>query len=146
MKRYPIHFDARGWSHTIADTDISLVIYFGAVEALIDSAVYTELKVLFPNADVLGSSTGTHILGTKISDVGAVGVAVSFASSSVRSIALDIESVDQSYRCGACIGQALLRPDLKAIFIICDGLVTDGAEIARGLSNVLPSNVSVSGA
>nr|WP_302181390.1 FIST N-terminal domain-containing protein [Paraburkholderia sp. NMBU_R16] len=121
-------------------------MYFGATGIMQDASLYAQLRADFPCAQILGCSTGTHILGCSVQDEGAVGVAISFASTRVRLATASIEAADQSWECGVQIATQLLADDLAAVFVLSDGLATDGTALAAGMSWVLPAGVPVSGA
>lgn len=148
MKTYDLEWSTvGGWRHAVPlAAPIALVLYFGVTETLQDAALYAQLRARFPDAQILGCSTGTHIQGLNVRDDGAVGVALSFASTRVRLAAALIDTAEQSFACGVNIGTQLMADDLAAVFVLSDGLVTDGSALAQGLSSVLPASVPVSGA
>lgn len=148
MKTYELCWNsAYGWHHSVpASEPVALVLYFGATETLKEASLYARLRSDFPDAQILGCSTGAHIRGLAVEDEGAIGVAISFASTRVRVAATPIDAADQSFACGINIGTQLLADDLAAVFVLSDGLTTDGAGLAAGLSCVLPAGVPVSGA
>lgn len=148
MKTYELCWNSQnGWRHSVPDAEpITLVLYFGATETMKDASLYARLQTDFPRAQILGCSTGTHIRGRVVEDDGAIGVAISFESTRVRVAAASIGAADQSFACGVNIGTQLLANDLAAVFVLSDGLTTDGAGLAAGLSCVLPAAVPVSGA
>lgn len=148
MKVYKLRWEAQhGWRHDVPPAvPIAAVLYFGLTQALSDDSVYLQLRDEFPNAQILGCSTGTHIAGVHLEDDGVTGVALSFEAARVRLATVAIDTAEQSFACGVQIGNELLADDLAAVFVLSDGLTTDGTALAAGLSCVLPATVPVSGA
>lgn len=148
MKTYNLKWSPiSGWHGSVpASEPIHLALYFGAIDALQGGLPYTQLRRQFPEALILGCSTGTNIQDLDVQDDGAVGVAISFASTRVRMAAAAINATEQSFACGVQMATQLLADDLAAVFVLSDGLVTDGTGLAAGLSCVLPAGVPVSGA
>ncbi|KLU20649.1 hypothetical protein EOS_40345 [Caballeronia mineralivorans PML1(12)] len=98
------------------------MLYFEATETLKDAALYAQLRVRFPLAQILGCSTGTHVQGLSVRDDGAIGVALNFASTRVRLAAAPIDTEEQSFACDVQIGTQLMADDLAAVFVLSDGL------------------------
>jgi hypothetical protein len=57
----------------------------------------------------------------------------------------EIASADQSFVAGATLADRLSGPDLKAVFVLSDGLGVNGSELVRGLGKFLPPEVVVTG-
>ena len=60
---------ARAWSGDLSESESSgLVLYFGARRALANTARFEELRKIFPNAHILGCSTGGQIHNDDVVD------------------------------------------------------------------------------
>lgn len=79
-----------GWTPIAADPEkVSLVFYFGAREMLACGTRYRELREMFPEAHVLGCSTGGQINNSDVSDEEIVAAAIRFHSTKLRLVHQD---------------------------------------------------------
>lgn len=87
---------------------------------------------------VIGCSTAGEILGETVED-DTVTVAVSqFDSTRLTLLTADMPASRDSHRIGVDLAEQLSAgdADLKAIMVLSDGLRANGAELARGLSEI----------
>ncbi|MBA1432554.1 MAG: hypothetical protein FAF04_02905 [Epsilonproteobacteria bacterium] len=68
-----------------------------------------------------------------------------FQSATLKDHTCKIISNESSYEDGVGIAQELFDEQLKGIFVLSDGLQTNGSKLTEGISSVLPSNIVVSG-
>lgn len=122
-----------------------LVFYFGARDALSSGERYEELRVMFPNAHVVGCSTGGQINNNDVNDNEIVGAAVDFATTRLRLSREEIIDPGSSRDCGEAIGRTLHGDDLAGVFILSDGLNVNGSELVAGVCNVVGANVPLTG-
>ena len=73
-----------GWQRPPAAANAQMVMAFGHRSAFVDSAFTSGLASHWPNAARIGCSTAGQILGTDVSDEGAVVTAVHFDHTDVR--------------------------------------------------------------
>src|SRR6266849_5637365 len=85
--------EAAGWSRPNGKTvrnanghahKTDLVLYFGIREALANGARYEELRKMFPDAHVVGCSTGGQIRNDDVSDDEISAAALSFDATNIR--------------------------------------------------------------
>jgi hypothetical protein len=135
-----------GWRASAgALNDAGLVLYFGASDALATDRWYHELRALYPQAHLLGCSTGGQIQQTEISDTGIAAVAVRFAATRLRLATETVSDSSHSRAHGVALGQQLFDTDLVAVFVLSDGLSVNGSELVAGLVSTLGSGVRLSG-
>jgi hypothetical protein len=135
-----------GWSTAKTESaEASLVLYFGTRQALACGARYNELRGMFPQANILGCSTGGQINNDDISDDEIVAAAISFDATSLRLCRQDISGPHQSHDCGEAIGRGLLADDLAGVFVLSDGLNVNGSELVDGITKVIGSKISLTG-
>ena len=135
-----------GWrrgERPLAAADV--VIYFGSRADLADGQAFASLNQTFPNAKLLGCSTGGQIEGDDVREDGATALALRFQETRVKLARVAIDDASQSEARGEEIATALQAPDLAAVFVICDGLKVNGSRLARGMSRVSGPKVSLSG-
>ncbi len=113
--------DANGGTHK---TD--LVLYFGIREVLANGARYEELRKMFPDAHVVGCSTGGQIRNDDVSDDEISAATLSFDVTKIRLACEAANSPEESRASGVAIGKKLAAEDLAGIFVLSDGLNVNG--------------------
>jgi hypothetical protein len=136
---------AQGWRVTGSGfANAGLVLYFGLRSALADGARYRELREMFPNAHVVGCSTGGQIRNDDVDDEIAA-VALHFDHTRLRLACETVSEPAYSRSCGAAIGRALHAPDLAGIFVLSDGLSVNGSELVAGVLDGTGAKIPVTG-
>src|SRR5882757_2010743 len=138
--------ESRGW-HSSAEVrrDAQLVLYFGSSEAVGSEAWYGDLRARYPDAHLVGCTSGGQIQQAGISETGIAAVAVRFAATRLRLATESVRDSSQSHTYGAALGRRLSAEDLVGVFVLSDGLKVNGSELVRGLLSQLGSAVRVSG-
>jgi len=140
------HTRGGGWSAPFPglDSERTLVLAFAAPGYRDDWSALRELLDAYPASHVMGCSTAGEIHGAHLSD-GTVSVAVArFGGTRLRRATAD-PAGGGSHRAGREIGTALRAGDLRAVLVLSDGLQVNGTELTRGLGEVLPPGVVVTG-
>jgi hypothetical protein len=122
----------------------NLVLYFGSRETLGDARRYRELREMFPDACLMGCSTGGQIRGDEILENGVNAVAVRFDATTIRTALQDAPNPGGSRDYGRSIGRTLAADDLAAVFVLSDGLAVNGSELVAGIAAQV-GNVPISG-
>jgi hypothetical protein len=136
----------KGWSDpSAAASDAGLVLYFGSRQTLTLDDPYTALRELFPDAHILGCSTGGHVVDDDVSDEGLTALALRFETTALRVSKLKVKDRADSFVTGGAIGAALRDDHLAGIFVLSDGLRVDGSALARGISEAVGTGVPISG-
>ena len=135
-----------GWTAAKNESDdASLVLYFGTRQALACGTRYRELRAMFPQSHILGSSTGGQINNDDVNDDEIVAAAVSFDATPLRLCRREIGGPHQSRDCGEAIGRALHADDLQGMFVLSDGLNVNGSELVAGITGVTGSKIPLTG-
>lgn len=135
-----------GWNlRDSGPADPSFVLYFGARQALVSGERYAELRRMFPEAHILGCSSGGQINNDNICDDEIVAAAIRFSQTGVRLARQEISEPGHSRNCGAAIGRALLADDLAGIFVLSDGLNVNGSELVAGITEAIGPNIPLTG-
>jgi hypothetical protein len=146
MRIQKIVWDNRsGWMAPEAAGDVALLLYFGSRDALRCGARYHELCSLFPNAHIMGCSTGGQIDNNDVNDDVIVAAAVSFDATRLKVCRQDIGDPQRSRDYGEALGRALHADDLAGVFVLSDGLNVNGSELVAGISNVIGDKVPLTG-
>jgi len=134
-----------GWRTTKAQAAADLVLFFGTRAALACGSRYRELRETYPQAHILGCSTGGQIRNDEVTDDEIAAVALRFDATTVRLACEPAPDPDQSRRCGDAVGRALAADDLAGIFVLSDGLNVNGSELVAGIAGVVGERVPVTG-
>jgi hypothetical protein len=131
----PAHLDGPG----------SLVLAFGARRYGEEDRPLRELVAAFPRSAVVGCSTSGEIQGGLVDD-DTVSVAVCrFEHTQLRCALTPIATMDDSGAAGTRLAAQLAAPDLRAVFVLSDGLGVNGTPLVAALAAGLPAGVQISG-
>ncbi|MDB2562486.1 FIST C-terminal domain-containing protein [Sulfurimonas sp.] len=148
MKTESLYYDNTQWqfeTQTIENkSDVTLVMAFGDTDTFEDSKHYEYLKNLYPNADIVGSSSSGNVLGAQISERSIVATAISFNSSNTKINVVDFSANDDLEKVSRDLVASLSDENLKSIFIISDGLNMNGSILAQGV-NLEKENILITG-
>lgn len=122
-----------------------LVIAFGAREAFQDPGNIAQLRRRYPEARVVGCSTGGQIVRGDVRDDEIGVLAMRFERSAFALSQETIAAPGESEAVGRKLGKALDRPDLKAIFVLSDGTRVNGSGLVMGLRESVGAGVSITG-
>jgi hypothetical protein len=138
--------EGAGWSDPAnGSMGANLVLYFGTRRILADQSPYGDLKHMFPQAHVVGCSTGGQILGDDISDDTIAAVALQFEATQLRLAAEPLTGAEESRPCGERIGRKLCGEGLSGLFVLSDGLNVNGSELVAGITAAIGPRVPISG-
>ncbi len=129
----------------VQDPKKSLVILFGSSEFLESPDRVQNVCQTFSDIPVLGCSTSGEVFGSEIKDQSLVGAILQFEWTTVQTATEAIPDSSQSFHVGQQLAKTLLRPDLRGILVLSDGLQVNGSELIRGLNAVLPESVVITG-
>lgn len=139
---------ANGWAtlHPVhLDSPHTLVLAFAAPELADDPRPFTELSAAFPQSVIAGCSTSGEIAGTTVSDM-SISVAVArFEHSQLRRAFTSVSNAADSSAAGIRLAQQLAGEDLRAVFVLSDGLHVNGTPLVESLTRHLPQGVVIAG-
>jgi hypothetical protein len=148
MKTAQHHFVEGQWidrNTTLDANKCQLVLAFGSSELLTDPENFNHLRKLYPNADIVTSSTAGEIIQDGVFDDSIVATAIELENSSLKSIKTSISQHTDSYAAGVFMKDSLDADDLSGIFIISDGLMVEGSELVRGMSYNNTKKIPITG-
>ncbi len=137
-----------GWnSHfkSKLNTKANLVLAFGGRKALEIKDRFDEIKSFYPNASIMVCSTSGEILDTHVYDNSIVVTAICFEQTELKYFSTEIKSIESSYETGKILASSFAPQGLKHLFLISDGQKVNGSELVRGINDVLPPEVTVTG-
>lgn len=124
--------------------DVDLVMAFGDTDVFEEAEHYKYLRSLYPNAEIIGSSSSGNVLGAQISQKSIVATAINFSKSHLKVNVIDFDSNDDLEVISRELVSNLPNEDLKSIFIISDGLNMNGSTLAQGV-NLEKKNILITG-
>ena len=136
-----------GWSAPLPDFDSpsTLVVAFGDRSVEAEHQAVDELATAYPSSVIVGCSTSGQIAGTELRD-DVVSVAVArFERTRIALAAAEMSTPAASASAGSALAAQLAGDDLRAVFILSDGLQVNGSELVRGLVEGLEPDVVVTG-
>ena len=141
-------FAGSGWSVPTfppLDSPQTLVLVFGGAGFVEDATAIADLAKAYPQSSVVGCSSSGEIHGAHIAD-GSLSVAVMrFEKTTLRVAEAPIAGCASSVEPGEALAIALAAPDLRAIFVLSDGLSVNGTDLLRGIHRTIAPSVVVTG-
>jgi len=137
----------RGWPAALPDLDSpsTLVVAFGDRSLEAEREPLDELLAAYPESVITGCSTSGEIAGTRLCD-SAVSVAiVRFERTRLVRAAADVRVASGSATAGSALASQLNAADLRAVFVLSDGLQVNGSDLVRDLVGGLGADVVVTG-
>jgi hypothetical protein len=135
-----------GWSQLDAQMGAArLALYFGSREHIASGDRFTELKRRLPSATIVGCSTGGQIFDGDVSDDLVTAMIFRFEKTEIAVVGEASTESSSPFAAGASVGARLMRPDLKCIFVLSDGLHINGSDLVAGILSSVGSNVTVTG-
>ena len=127
------------------NTNETLVIIFGSSK--IDHIRDPLLKIIdfFSEATIIGASTAGEIIQDELYDESLVAAVIHFSATSIRAVHEPLHEADSAYEIGEKISKKLLDDELKAMFILSDGLKINGSQLTEGIFSVVGKNIVVTG-
>ena len=147
MRVERLSFDARGGLLAKAPTSIDpqFIIYFGPREMLATGETFSQLRTAFPEAILLGCTTGGQIHDHDGVDDNVAALAMHFEKTKLHIASEAIRSMADSRSCGRSIGKQLLAADLSAVFVLSDGLNVNGNELIAGITELTGDSIPLTG-
>ena len=130
---------------TSLDSKNTLVLIFASLDKLGVQEEVSKIAKFFPSSILLGASTSGEIFKEEVLDDTIVVSVIKFHSTTLEHHSCKTIGNDNSYKDGVGIAQELYSDELKGIFILSDGLQTNGSNLTQGISSILKSSVVVSG-
>ncbi|MBU0687282.1 MAG: FIST C-terminal domain-containing protein [Candidatus Margulisbacteria bacterium] len=122
-----------------------LVLIFCERELLKKQQGLAEIKKAYPKAKLMGCSTAGEIFDTRVTDDHLAISAISFGSTKIQGAQVGMAEVKNSHEAGVKLAKSIEHKGLVHLFVLSDGVVVNGSELVRGLTENLPANVAITG-
>ncbi len=139
---------AKGWTPALPselDSASTLVVAFAAARLGLAAPPLGELTRAFPRSRVVGCSTAGEILGDSLRDDTVTASVTRFERTRVETTTAQVSGPGDSAEAGRRVAETLAGPDLRALFVLSDGLLVNGSELVRGVTGSVPGPVVVTG-
>lgn len=140
--------EAGTWEHHPAARDVpraDLILVFGSAELIRHGPCIGDLQAAFPEAKMIGCSTAGEIMGTAVSDNRLIATVISFRAARVAGGYVSILDYPNSAAAAKALVERMDKKGIRHLFVLADGMLTNGSEIVRGLNEALPPGVTVTG-
>lgn len=138
--------DLEGWAgDDEQQADADLVLYFGSRAMLADGRHHAALTDRFPDARLLGCTTGGQMVDGDVDDGRLSVLALHFDDTGLELAEAVVEEPAQSIDAGISIGTRLASADLAGVFVLSDGLHVNGSALVEGIASAVGANVPLSG-
>lgn len=123
-----------------------LILVFGARPLLEQSEQLLEIASAFPAAHLVACSTAGEISGSRVMDNSLTLTAIHFEHSRVQASAVRLADLDgNSFNAGRQLAMNMEKEGLVHMLVFSDGNLVNGSEMVRGLDEILPTHVAVTG-
>lgn len=127
------------------DSEQTLLLIFGGHSFMQDDAPIQALCSHYPRSKIMGCSTAGEIFNHKIYDDTLSVAILHFKHTPLAFACSQVGENDNVEAVAASLAGRLKRQDLSAVIVFNDGLLINGSAIMRGLAQVLPENIPVTG-
>ncbi|MEY2764425.1 MAG: hypothetical protein RLZZ205_849, partial [Bacteroidota bacterium] len=122
-----------------------LVFIFIGIDLKNQDQLLIDLQGHYPNGHLIFCSTAGEIAGDKILDESAVCTAIHFEKTQIKIHRQIITDSADSALAGKNIAEALAGEDLKSVFILSEGTLTNGDFLIQGVNEHLKEKVLITG-
>lgn len=125
--------------------DPQLVLLFGGRHLLETGKWIDEVRQTYAGAHLLAASTSGEITDTSVTEDQLTSVAIALEHSRLKCESTKVEHAGESHAAGRSLAQRLAGEDLVHVFVISDGMLVNGTDLARGFNETLPAGVRLTG-
>ena len=139
---------ASGWSESlpvVRDPHRTLIVVFGASQFGAEPGIVEDMLARYAGAAAIGCSTAGEIIRSMIVDDSLVVAFAEFERTDLVTASAPVTTGAESFAAGQALASQLQRPDLKAVFVLSDGLTVNASELVRGLNSIMPTSVVITG-
>ncbi len=138
-----------GWSvknFPPLDSEQTLIVLFAAPEFINHPEPIQELARHYPHSKIIGCSSAGEIYGATVLDNSLTVAVARFEKTSLQIVKETVADTEDSFNAGKRVAQFLnLKENLRAIFVLSEGLKINGSELVKGLNSLASEQVVVTG-
>ena len=139
---------ATGWqvrSGDLQGTPPQLVLLFGGRRLLEATENFNQVRATYPGARIVSASTSGEIINTEVTEDCLTTVAIALEKSRLRCEVQEVKNAAESFAAGQTLARRLIGLELAHVFVVSDGGLVNGTELARGFNETLPVGVVLTG-
>jgi hypothetical protein len=138
---------ATGWYQPLPDMDSpqTLVLVFGNYKFKTLTQPFLDLRETYPQSIIAGCSGHGAIFAEKLMSNALVVCVVRFEHTQLRFAIQELENSQNSLQAAEQLAEALIAPGLQGVFILTDGIHTNGSELVKGLNRRFGQDIAVAG-
>lgn len=122
-----------------------LILAFGEKGLIKHPEFYAKLHDYFPLAEIAICSTAGEIYDREVFDETIVITALEFNHTPIKTTKVNISDYGNSLEAGAALANKILSDGLNYVMVLSDGALINGSELIKGITDILPENVLVTG-
>lgn len=150
MKIQQWHYLGGAWKENACTTGFDrskcqLVLAFGESSLITDEKILQHLRLAFPAAEIIFSSTSGEIVHDAVHDNSVVATAIQFEKTQIVCREINVKDHTNSHASGKYLMGQLKADDLTALFIISDGTHINGSELVAGLNEDNHRGIPITG-
>lgn len=156
MKLKTLEFVDQAWSTSLndlseMDSPQTLVIVFADSQIANLAQQIEIINDNFPEANIIGGSTASEILGTEVKEQSIAVSIMQFEKGTIFSVKEKVADFDNATDIARSIGEKLkhheksINQPLQGVFILSDGLNVNGTNLVNGLNKTLPGTLITGG-
>lgn len=128
------------------DSERTLIIIFSTFDADAMQAPLQELQNTYPSSYIVGASSAGTIYMDMLEENNCSVTIAKFKTTDMKLVTTSIKDMQESRNEGTKLATKLKDANLKHVFILSNGLHTNGSELIDGFNEVFESQVPTSGA
>lgn len=125
--------------------EADLALAFGAPDLVKDRRLFNVVRTTCPQAQILGCSTAGEITRDGIAEGSVVLTLARFERVDLEAASTGLAGMRDSEGAGRRLGDALARPDLRAVLLFGQGVHINGSALIGGLRDAVGSGVAITG-
>ena len=145
MRHQVVSWAGAGWAQADRAIDADVVFAFLDPKLARSGPAFTALRELYPQARLIGCTTGGEIGGGTAHLGGGQAVALGFDRVNVQVEQAVISGPEASFDVGQKLGAAVAGEELCGIFVVSDGARVNGTALVGGLKSALGPHVPING-
>lgn len=127
-------------------SEYQLLMVFGDRDLLGLPDILPQLTVLFPDAQLVSSSTAGEIYNDKRQEKTVVCIAIHFEKTNFQLTSNNIRNCSSSFELGKATADQLAKDNLRYVMVISDGNVINGDDLIAGINASVGNNIEITGA
>jgi len=127
------------------DSTDTLIIIFGSSDLSLIKEPLNEIKDKFTKSIIIGASSSGEIFMDELYEDTLIVSIIKFKTTKLKLFTNKIKDMSDSFNLGETLSNKLSDKDLKAIFVLSDGLNINGSQLTNGINSKLAQKTVVTG-